>query len=63
MEEEMTEVVVALIGAMSVILVALVERGRRENKDDHNRVQQSLSRIETKIDGHINDHAKGEFTE
>lgn len=59
----MTEVVVALIGAMSVILVALVERGRRENKDDHNRVQQSLSRIETKIDGHINDHAKGEFTE
>ena len=63
MEEEMTEVVVALIGAMSVILVALVERGRRENKDDHNRVQQSLSRIETKIDGHINDDATGEFTE
>lgn len=61
MGKRMIEVVVALIGAMSVILVALVERGRRENKDDHNRVQQSLSRIETKIDGHINDHAKGEF--
>ena len=59
----MIEVVVALIGAMSVILVALVERGRRENKDDHNRVQESLSRIETKIDGHINDHAKGEFND
>lgn len=57
----MIEVVVALIGAVSVILVALVEKGRRENKDDHNRVVQSLDRIESKIDGHINDHAKGEF--
>lgn len=57
----MIEVVVALIGAMSVILVALVERGRRENKDDHNRVAHALDRIETKIDTHINDHARGEF--
>jgi len=55
------EVVVALIGAVSIILVALVEKGRRENKSDHNLVVESLSRIETKIDGHINDHAKGEF--
>ena len=57
----MIEVVVALISAVSIILVALVEKGRRENKDDHNRVSDALSRIETKIDGHINDHAKGEF--
>ena len=57
----MIEVVVALIGAVSVILVALVEKGRRENKNDHNLVVESLTRIETKIDGHINDHAKGEF--
>jgi hypothetical protein len=57
----MIEVVVALIGAVSIILVALVEKGRRENKSDHNLVVESLSRIETKIDGHINDHAKGEF--
>lgn len=57
----MIEVVVALIGAVSVILVALVEKGRRENKSDHNLVVESLTRIETKIDGHINDHAKGEF--
>jgi hypothetical protein len=58
----MIEIVVALIGAVSVILVALVEKGRRENKNDHNLVVESLSRIETKIDGHINDHAKGEFS-
>jgi len=57
----MIEVVVALIGAVSIILVALVEKGRRENKTDHNIVLESLSRIETKVDGHINDHAKGEF--
>lgn len=57
----MIEIVVAMIGAVSVILVALVEKGRRENKNDHNLVVESLSRIETKIDGHINDHAKGEF--
>lgn len=59
----MIEVVVALIGAMSVILVALVEKGRRENKNDHDMVQGALGRIETKIDTHINDHAKGEFDE
>ena len=59
----MIEIVVALIGSMSIILVALVEKGRRENKDDHNRVVVSLDRIESKIDGHINDHAKGEFSE
>ena len=59
----MIEIVVALIGSLSIILVALVEKGRRENKDDHNRVVVSLDRIESKIDGHINDHAKGEFSE
>lgn len=59
----MIEIVVALIGSVSIVLVALVEKGRRENKDDHNRVVQSLDRIESKIDGHINDHAKGEFDE
>lgn len=57
----MIEVVVALIGGLSLILVALVEKGRRENKNDHNLVVTSLGRIETKIDTHINDHAKGEF--
>ena len=59
----MIEIVVALIGSMSIILVALVEKGRRDNKDDHNRVVVSLDRIESQIDGHINDHAKGEFSE
>ena len=59
----MIEIVVALIGSLSIILVALVEKGRRDNKDDHNRVVVSLDRIESKIDGHINDHAKGEFSE
>lgn len=57
----MIDVVVALIGGLSLLLVALVEKGRRENKNDHNLVVTSLGRIETKIDTHINDHARGEF--
>jgi len=32
---------------------------RKENRDDHAIVADSLNRIETKIDGHINDHTKG----
>lgn len=59
----MIEIVVALIGAVSFIIAALVEKSRRENKDDHNRVANALDRIERKIDGHINDHAKGEFSD
>jgi sensor domain CHASE-containing protein len=55
------EALVALVVAVVTLLTALVEKSRRENKDDHNRVRDSLNRIETKIDGHINDHAKGEF--
>lgn len=59
----MIEVVVAMIGAFSIIIVALVEKGRRENKNDHSMVVTALDRIEVKIDTHINDHAKGEFNE
>lgn len=55
------EIVVALIGVFGAIMVALIEKLRRENKEDHGMVQKALGRIETKIDGHINDHAKGEL--
>lgn len=63
MVSQMIEVVVAMIGAFSIIIVALVEKGRRENKNDHSMVVTALDRIEVKIDTHINDHAKGEFNE
>jgi hypothetical protein len=71
-------VIVALIGLMGAVLVAQIEKGRRENKSDHNvvsekldiigknlgrsidRVEKTVIRNEKKLDGHINDHAKGE---
>ena len=56
----MEAVFVALIAAVGGILAALVQKGRKENNQDHARVGQALDRIETKIDGHINDHAKGD---
>lgn len=54
------EIAVALIGVFGAIMVALIEKLRRENKADHGMVQGALGRIETKIDSHINDHAKGD---
>lgn len=70
----MSEVVLATIvaGGFSV-LVALLERSRRENNRDHNlnfhkltfisdqqeQTNRILEKVENKVDTHINDHAKG----
>jgi len=54
-------IAVAVIGMVGVVLAALIQLGRKENKIDHALVVQGMARIETKIDGHINDHAKGDL--
>lgn len=54
-------IIVAVIGGASLILGTLVQTMRRENKNDHAVVAQSLDRIETKLDGHIDDHLKGKI--
>ncbi len=54
-------VVVAVIGAVGTILAGLVQVMRKENRDDHAVVADSLNRIETKLDNHIDDHLKGEI--
>jgi hypothetical protein len=54
-------IVVALIAASATITTALINKMRKENKNDHNLVANSLDRIESKIDEHIGDHARGEF--
>ncbi len=54
-------VVVAVIGAVGTVLAALVQAMRKENRDDHAIVADSLNRIETKLDNHIDDHLKGEI--
>lgn len=56
----MTEAVtVALIAAVGGVLAALVQSMRKENRDDHAIVADSLNRIEQKLDDHIDDHLKG----
>ena len=74
----MEAITVALIALVSAVIVALIEKGRRENKADHgvvsdkldiigkslgrsiDRVEETVVRNETKLDQHINDHAKGD---
>jgi hypothetical protein len=55
-------IIVAVIAAVGVVLAALIQSGRKENKSDHNLVVESMARIENKIDGHIGDHARGDLT-
>lgn len=53
----MEQITVALIGVVGAVIVTLLEKARRENKEDHGYVKDHLTRIEDKIDGHIGDHA------
>ena len=59
-----TEIYVALISGIAIICAAvlpavLIERARRENADDHQYVRRILSRVERKIDNHLEDHDNG----
>jgi hypothetical protein len=54
-------ITVAVIGAVGTVLAALVQGMRKENRDDHAVVADSLNRIETKLDNHIDDHLKGDI--
>jgi hypothetical protein len=56
-----TEIWVALISALAIVSAAilpavLIERARRENADDHAYVRKALTRVERKIDNHLEDH-------
>lgn len=37
-----TELIVAFVGVLGAVIVALIEKGRRENSRDHNVVSQKL---------------------
>jgi len=54
-------IIVAVIASMGGVLAALVQALRKENRDDHAIVGQSLQRIENKLDSHIDDHLKGQI--
>jgi hypothetical protein len=53
-------IIVAVIAAFGGVLAALVQGLRKENRTDHAVVADSLNRIETKLDNHIDDHLKGD---
>jgi Na+/melibiose symporter-like transporter len=50
------EIVVAVVGGCFSLLVALIYRGQKENRQDHGRVHEALGRIEQKIDHHTENH-------
>lgn len=56
----------ALIAAVGAIIVKLLDKFRRENHEDHDRVRQALDRVsntidrvEGKVDSHIDWHLTG----
>ena len=51
-----TSIVVAVIGGGFSVLVALIHKLAKENRNDHGRVHQALGRIEQKIDTHTENH-------
>jgi len=60
-----TSIIVALVAGIFSVLVTLIQKTRKENKNDHNMVYDALLEIKsdvkevgTKLDGHIDWHLK-----
>ena len=65
-----TPVIVAIVGLVGGVIVALIQKGRKENKTDHNvvanllhevhkdvgKVEDKLDHVEDKLDNHISQH-------
>ena len=51
-----TAIVVAVIGGAFSVLVAVIHKSTKENREDHGRVHEALGRIEQKIDHHTENH-------
>lgn len=63
MSAAMSSIVVAAIAALGGVLIAIIEKLRKENKDDHNAVRELLihlsediHHVEEKLDEHITWH-------
>jgi hypothetical protein len=54
-------IAVACIGVVGTVLVALIEKSRRNNERDHAIVAAGIDRIEEKLDNHIGDHVRASF--
>lgn len=67
-----SSIVVAIIGLVGAVIVALIQKSRRENKSDHNivaqllevvhhdvsKVEDKLDHVEEILDNHISEHKK-----
>ena len=69
MDTGIAAVLGALIAAVGAIIVKLLDKFRKENHADHDRVRDALDRVsntiervEGKVDSHINWHATGGTT-
>jgi len=54
-------IAVACVGVVGTVLVALIEKSRRNNERDHAIVAAGIDRIEEKLDNHIGDHVRASF--
>lgn len=73
MDQGLAAIAVGLITAIGAILTALIQRGRKENRDDHalvvsalqkvnanvDRTLIRLAKVDLKLDKHLLDHEKG----
>lgn len=57
----MEAILVSAVGAVGVVLAAMISAFKKENRTDHAIVADSLNRIENKIDGHIESHIVGDL--
>jgi hypothetical protein len=60
-----TSIIVALVAGIFSVLVTLIQKTRKENKNDHNMVYDSILELKSdvkevgnKLDGHIDWHLK-----
>jgi hypothetical protein len=66
MDSGVAAIIVGSITAVGGIIVAFIQAARKENHQDHAKVESSLfqigaaiGRVDSKLDRHIEDHEKG----
>jgi len=67
MDQGLAILLAAVVAAVSSVVIAVVQRMRKENRDDHGRVVDALGwvhsaviRVEDKVDSHIQWHVEGD---
>jgi hypothetical protein len=53
-----TSLAVALISGAVAIIVAFIQAAKRQNHDDHAKVERILGRIEGKLDAQVDDEGR-----